>query len=119
MTLEIKVHKEITATEAKVMWGLSWRQMAAAAVMCGLSAGLWLLFRNVLHAPEVGQYVVMLVDAPIAVWGWLRPKGLKPEVWLRYVLSQRFGQQRFFIDGPARQRDGKRDRTIQEKGHRS
>lgn len=102
MALEIRIYKEITATEARVMWGMSWRQLAAAAMMGVLSAGTWLLFWKVLASPDLGQYMVFLVDVPLAAWGWLRPKGLKPEVWLGYVLAHRFGQRRFFLDGPAR-----------------
>ncbi|MBT1170701.1 PrgI family protein [Bifidobacterium sp. SO4] len=102
MTLEIRVYKEITATEARVMWGMSWRQLAAAAMMGVLSASVWLLFWKVLDLPGIGQYAVFVVDVPLAAWGWLRPKGLKPEVWLRYVLSHRFGQRLFLLDGPAR-----------------
>ena len=115
MTLEIKVYKEITATEAKVMWGMSWRQLAAAGAMGALSAGVWLLFRHALGMPDLGQYVVFLVDVPIAAWGWLRPKGLKPEVWLRYVADHHLGQRRFFLDGPAAERPAKRNRHVSER----
>lgn len=101
MALEIRIYKEITATEAKVMWGMSWRQLAAASMMVILSAGTWLLFWRVLAMPDLGQYVVFLVDLPLAAWGWLRPKGLKPEIWLGYVLGHRFGQRLFLLDGPA------------------
>ncbi len=102
MTLEIRVYKEITAAEPKVMWGMSWRQLAAATMMGCLSAGIWLLFWKMLGLPDLGQYVVFLADLPIAAWGWLRPKGLKPETYLKYVIAHRFGQSRYFLDGPAR-----------------
>lgn len=110
MALEIRIYKEITATEARVMWGMSWRQLAAAAMMGCLSAGVWLVFWRLFGLPDIGQYVVFLVNLPLAAWGWLRPKGLKPEVWFGYVIACRFGQQRYFIDGPARPRRRERKR---------
>lgn len=101
MTLEIRVYKELESTESKVMWGMSWRQMAAAAMMIGVTGLAWLLFWHLLHAPELGQYVVFAANMPLAVWGWARPKGLKPEVWIIYASRQKFGQHRYLIDGQA------------------
>lgn len=100
MTLEIRVYKEIEETEAKVMWGMSWRQLAAATLMAVLSAGVWFIFWRMLKIPDVGQIVVFVVDLPIAVWGWARPRGLKPETWLVYVTRHWVGQRRYLIDGP-------------------
>ena len=74
--LQMRVYKEIANVEAKVMWGLGWRQLAAAACMLVLGGGSYLLF---------------VVCLPFALWGWWRPKGLKPERYLGYMLRQRFG----------------------------
>ena len=52
MALQMRVYAEIASVEAKVMWGMGWRQLAAS---------------------------------------W-RPKGLKPERYLGYMLRQRFGR---------------------------
>lgn len=37
--LQMRVYKEIANVEAKVMWGLGWRQLAAAACMLVLGGG--------------------------------------------------------------------------------
>lgn len=99
MALEIRVYKEIEDTEARVMWGMSWRQLAAAAMMIGISSVVWLVFWWLLETPGLGQYVVFVANLPLAAWGWSRPKGLKPEVWLVYATGHWFGQHRYLIDG--------------------
>ena len=43
--LQMRVYKEIANVEAKVMWGLGWRQLAAAACMLVLGGGEAALFR--------------------------------------------------------------------------
>ena len=41
--LQMRVYKEIANVEAKVMWGLGWRQLAAAACMLVLGGGVVLV----------------------------------------------------------------------------
>ena len=40
---------------------------------------------------DLGSYLLFVVCLPFALWGWWRPKGLKPERYLGYMLRQRFG----------------------------
>ena len=108
MALEIRVYREITDAEPKVMWGMGWRQIAASAAMLALGGAMWFVFRRWLGLPEAGQWAVFAACLPPAVWGWWRPKGLKPEVWLRYVLRQRFGQ-RVYGRAPDPARPGRGD----------
>lgn len=44
------------------------------------------------------------VCLPFALWGWWRPKGLKPERYLGYMLRQRFGPRVYLLESyvPAR-----------------
>ena len=88
--LQMRVYKEIANVEAKVMWGLGWRQLAAAACMLVLGGGEAALFWS-LGLTDLGSYLLFVVCLPFALWGWWRPKGLKPERYLGYMLRQRFG----------------------------
>lgn len=114
MGLEIRIYREITAAEPKVMWGMTWRQLAASALMLLIGGAVWLLFWRWLGLPEPGQWVVFLSCLPIALWGWWRPRGLKPEVWLRYVARHRFGRTVWMFDEAERPRRRGRGSRIDE-----
>ncbi|WP_316302822.1 PrgI family protein [Clavibacter michiganensis] len=94
MALEMKVFKEIKSYEAKVMWGCSFRQLAALAVMIFIGGGLFAfvtiaLISSGLKREDATSYAMVamfVVLLPAALWGWARPKGLKPEHFLGYVL---------------------------------
>lgn len=108
--LQMPVYMEITQIEPKVLLGLSWRKLAACVVMGVLGGGMWLLMcGGSLGLPFGGQVstdlampVVSLVVVPAALWGFWRPKGLKPERYLAYVARHATSPARLFLDGPAR-----------------
>lgn len=95
----MKVYKDLTSVEAKVMWGLSWRQLAATAILLPVAGGLWFLFHWVLRLDDAGMYLIFLLCLPVALWGWWRPHKLKPEHWIRYVFRHQFGQKTYLLDG--------------------
>lgn len=86
MALQMPVYRELTAIESKVFMGLSWRQLGAAvllALVCGggyagLVFGLGMDY-------NAAMYLVFIPGVPTAAWGWMRPKGLKPEAYAVYV----------------------------------
>lgn len=86
MSLEVRVHKEINAYQPKVMWGMSWRQLATAGVgipvVGGVYAGFWFA-----DLTTVGEWVTVLLTVPFVLFGWVRPKGLPFEVYARYVIG--------------------------------
>ena len=94
MALEMKVFKEIKSYEAKVMWGCSFRQLAALAVMIFAGGGIFAFATIALlsaglkreDATTCAMLCMFVILLPAAVWGWARPKGLKPEQFLGYVL---------------------------------
>ncbi|MBW3069618.1 PrgI family protein [Actinomyces sp. 594] len=93
--LEMKVYREISAYEAKVMFGLSWRQLGALAIGIPLAGGLFAAIAYTLHqsgstweaATDTAMWVIFPVLIPVAAWGWWRPKGLKPERFVGYLLQ--------------------------------
>lgn len=90
MALQMRVYAEIASVEAKVMWGMGWRQLAASALMLVLGGSEVAVFFLLLDQPDLGSYLLFVVCLPPALWGWWRPKGLKPERYLGYMLRQRF-----------------------------
>lgn len=108
--MEMRVYKDITAYEPKPMFGLTWRQLGAVAVggpiTLGVFAGTTYLYlaahgwyftslRDLLAMSADDQSLVstatnialvptFLAFIPFAIYGWLRPKGLKPERYIPY-----------------------------------
>ncbi|WP_313715650.1 PrgI family protein [Arsenicicoccus bolidensis] len=90
MALEMKVYSEIRAYEAKVIGSLSWRQLACVVIAVPLLAlATWALWERAQWAITYVDFVIFL---PLAVWGWWRPKGLKPEVYLPYIYDRHFSR---------------------------
>ena len=79
MALQMPVYRELTTIESKVFMGMSWRQCLAAVILVIVCGGL-----------------------PIAVWGWVRPKGLMPEKYLKYILRHYTQREVYLLDGPGR-----------------
>ncbi|MGO1347023.1 MAG: PrgI family protein [Bifidobacterium psychraerophilum] len=95
MALEVQVYKDVRAYEAKVMFGMSWRQLGAAAVAVIIGGGAYAAMAIAMHAngaswdsaTNIALYVLFPILIPIAAWGWWRPKGLKPEQYIGYVIN--------------------------------
>ena len=93
MALEIKVYREITAYQSKVMLGMSWRQMACAAlglVIVGGTYGacIWA------GQGDLGSWLAALLTMPFVAFGWIRPKGLPFERYARYLWRYKWEPQR-------------------------
>ena len=103
MALQMPVYLELSSIEAKVFMGMSWRQLAAAillAVGCGDGYLALILFAGV--DANLAMYVAFVPGVPIAAWGWVRPKGLKPERYMAYVVRHYTERGVWLLDGPAR-----------------
>lgn len=94
MALEMKVYREVRAYEARVMFGLSWRQLAALIVGIVVAGSAFAAISYGLHeggatwedATNVAMWVIFPILIPVAAWGWWRPKGLKPEQFFGYLI---------------------------------
>ncbi len=114
MALEMKTHKDIAAYEAKPMFGLTWRQIAALAIMLsgggvvffGLTAIVLSLSGTTLvdavsaqlhtngtvdgdsdalrRATSLAMVPTLLAMAPVALWAWVRPMGLHAETYAQF-----------------------------------
>lgn len=117
MALEMKVYKDIHAYEAKAFAGLTFRQLGCVVFGGGLACACfflitWIYLANAgWHYEGVGSLIetdehtsnlystatnlaffpAAAVFVPFAIYGWVRPKGLKPErfipYWFDYQIS--------------------------------
>ncbi|UAJ81703.1 PrgI family protein (plasmid) [Leifsonia sp. ZF2019] len=102
MALEMKVPKEITAYEAKPMFGLSWRRLGSLVFMVVVGGGVFAAIAFAIATPQdgtkaaweqatnVAMFAMFAIDVPAAWWGWFRPMGLKPEIHAQYFLRFHF-----------------------------
>ena len=82
MALQMPVYRELTTIESKVFMGMSWRQCLAAVILA--------------------MYLIFPPGLPVALWGWVRPKGLMPEKYLKYILRHYTQREVYLLDGPGR-----------------
>ena len=55
MALQMRVYAEIASVEAKVMWGMGWRQLVASALMLVLGGGEVAVFFLLLEQPDLAR----------------------------------------------------------------
>ena len=91
MALQMPVYRELTTIESKVFMGMSWRQCLAAVILVIVGVD-----------PNLAMYLIFPPGLPIAVWGWVRPKGLMPEKYLKYILRHYTQREVYLLDGPGR-----------------
>lgn len=127
MALEVKVFREITDYQAKVIFGLSWRQagtlLVAIPVLGGVYAGFFLA-----GLQDLGVVVVSVVMVPAAAFGWVRPMGIPFEKYVGYFWAFRQGRKFFTfskvdlkdLDGEKRNEDEiKEAKALPRRGRRA
>lgn len=93
MAQEMKVYAEITAYQAKVMMGMSWRQLLCAGLALLLGGGVFAL-TWLLGLKDLTAFATFLVALPFGLMGWVRPRGLPFEEYAAFVLRHKTGTQR-------------------------
>ena len=83
MALEVPVFGEITKYQPKVLFGLSWRQLAVVGVAIPVLGGLYAAL-YMAGLDDLGVVVVCLLAIPAALIGWVRPMGVKFEKYVGY-----------------------------------
>lgn len=103
MALQMPVYRELTTIESKVFMGMSWRQCLAAVILAGVCGGGYIgLWLGLGMDPNLAMYLIFPPGLPVAIWGWVRPKGLMPEKYLKYILRHYTQREVYLLDGPGR-----------------
>lgn len=101
--LQMPVYREITTVEPKVMLGMGWRQLGASLLMLCLGIPAYLLAWLWCGIdPDAAILVVLPIVIPPAIYGWLRPRGMKPEKFLVYIVRHWTIPRTLLLDGAAK-----------------
>ena len=108
--MEMRVYEDFTSYQPKPMFGLTWRQLAAVALGGPIALAVffgvtWIILLTngweyggagdlismsnsdselMQRATTIALFPTFAIFIPFAIYGWLRPKGLKPERHLPY-----------------------------------
>ena len=94
MAFEVKVYREVTAYQAKVMFGLSWRQFGIAAIGIPV-VGVVFAACYMLGQENLGVVLTFVFAIPFIAIGWVRPMGVPYEQYARHAVEARKGHKRF------------------------
>ncbi|MFY9263330.1 MAG: PrgI family protein [Arcanobacterium sp.] len=84
MALEVKVYREVTRFQPKVMFGMSWRQLAVTGVALPILVGVYAVC-YMAGWEDLGAYLVALLAVPAVALGWVRPMGVPFEKYFGYI----------------------------------
>lgn len=84
MALEVRVYREVTDIDAKVIWVLTWRQFIFALIGTVVLLFLGTVFFFLGHLMML-PYVYMPLMLPLVLWAWAKPMGMRFEKWFPYA----------------------------------
>lgn len=123
MSLRVKIPKEITTYQEKIVFGLSARQLICSGLALFLSVGLGYTLSVILklNNESVG-WVIIIAVLPLMMIGWLKPNGFYIEEYIKIRLrySKKTGirvcSKRGVINGDVLQeKKGSKDKTKRKK----
>lgn len=84
MALEMRVYKELSAIDPKFIAGMTGRQflIVAVVVVVGVGVGVVLWLAGLASWIE---WLAVVLAVPAALFGWVKPLGMRCEVWLGQV----------------------------------
>ncbi|MCU7194811.1 hypothetical protein GMA43_11885 [Turicibacter sanguinis] len=96
MSLEVKIPKEITEYEGKIIFGLTGRQILASFVAIGT---MLIIYPNVtkLLGEKVGQPIAMLIIVPIWLVGFVKKDGLSFEKYALNIIRFYFSKKKRYF----------------------
>lgn len=83
VALEVKVYREIREYRARVLFGLSWRQLLISCLCLPTVFGAYFLCLMA-GQEDLGVVLVVFLAVPFVVFGWWYPMNLKPEEYVGY-----------------------------------
>ncbi|MFB8608294.1 PrgI family protein [Enterococcus casseliflavus] len=111
MAIKVKIPKEIKDYQEKIIGGLSWRQLLCLLIAFILAIGIGLLSVFVFRLSiDDASWGIILACMPPMAFGFIRPKGMALEKYLKIILRHMWKQgERPYMTS------GRRDLNVQKK----
>ena len=93
MAIEVKVPKEITEYQEKILFGLSIRQLLASTLAVVMTLGLYPFLIKSL-GKDTGQILVIMLVAPIWAIGFIKKNNMTFEKYAMNVVKHYFSQKK-------------------------
>lgn len=93
MAIDVRIPKEITEYQEKILFGMSIRQLICAFVAVVVGGGTYMLLQEPI-GPDNASTVLMFEVLPIFAFGFIKPKGFKTEQYLKILIKHRFTPQK-------------------------
>ena len=88
MSIEVRVPEEITDYKAKILFGLTGRQILGACIGSLIGFGSYYFIK-----PFIGEdtaiFVTMALSSPVFAWGFISPEGYAFEKYLKIICMHR------------------------------
>lgn len=91
--IEVRIPKEITDYKAKILLGMSGRQLISAGIAAATSLILFFSLRDVVSLQMLGR-LVMIINIPVIAVGFLQKNGLTMEKWIPIILKHKLNNHR-------------------------
>lgn len=117
MSLRVKIPKEITTYQEKIVFGLSGRQLICSGLALVLSVGLGYTLSVVLKlSNETVGWVIILAVLPLMMIGWLRPNGFYIEEYIKIrIRYNKKSGKRLCLKGGGRNGNGLQEKKWRNK----
>ena len=93
MSIEVRIPKEITEYQEKIIFGLSIRQLICFTVAITLGVGTYILVTKLSNA-DIASYVVIVEVMPIFAVGFVKKNGFTFEKYAAMMFRHKLGRNR-------------------------
>ena len=97
MSLEVRVPREVTGYQPKIIFGLTWRQLGIVMITLPVVA---IVFGGCfwLGYTDLGLILTTCLGVGIGALGWVRPMGLPVEKYFAYIRTWYRGRKVFVLE---------------------
>ena len=94
MAIEVRIPKEITDYQEKLMFGMSIRQLLCFSLAITVSVGSYFLLTKLLGiSSEIVSYVIIFESLPLMALGFIKKNGFTFEKYAALFIRHRIGMQ--------------------------
>jgi hypothetical protein len=90
MAIEVRIPKEITEYQEKIIFGMSFRQLLSMAAGLVIGVSSYIFLQGIVGA-DLASYIVMAEVVPLFAFGFFRKNGFTFERYAMMMLKHQFG----------------------------